>query len=185
MQLMVSVGNVQLKALVDSGSTHNFLSEEAAKRAGVQLHSGTRVQVTVANGDRVMSPGMAQGIALHILGEQFKIDCHAIMLDGFDIILGVHWLRTLGPILWDFELLTMSFWHGSTHVTWRSINKVTGSLQLQAVGTDDLLSVLLEEFADVFAKPRGLPPARGCDHRIHLLPGTAPVAVRPYQDSER
>jgi hypothetical protein len=139
------------------------------------------VQVTVANGDRVVSPGMSQGVALDIFGEQFKIDCHAILLDGFDIILGVQWLRTLGPILWDFKSLTMSFWHGSTHVTWRSINKTPGPLQLHAASTDDLLSALLDEFTDVFAKPRGLPPARGCDHRIHLLPGTAPIAVRPYR----
>jgi hypothetical protein len=68
MQLMVSVGDAQLKALVDLGSTHNFLSEQAAKCARVQLHSGTHVQVTVANGDRVVSPDMAQGVALDIFG---------------------------------------------------------------------------------------------------------------------
>ena len=30
-------------------------------------------------------------------------------------------------------------------------------------------------------EPKGLPPARRCDHHIHLLPNTAPVAVRPYR----
>ena len=40
---------------------------------------------------------------------------------------------------------------------------------------------LLASFQDVFEPPTGLPPARECDHRIHLLPNTTPVAVRPYR----
>ncbi|WVZ49317.1 hypothetical protein U9M48_000686 [Paspalum notatum var. saurae] len=44
-----------------------------------------------------------------------------------------------------------------------------------------LLDRLLQQFEPVFLEPQGLPPARPYDHRIHLLPGTAPVAVRPYR----
>jgi hypothetical protein len=44
-----------------------------------------------------------------------------------------------------------------------------------------LLARLLQSFADVFAAPSGLPPARSCDHRIHLKPNSGPVAVRPYR----
>jgi hypothetical protein len=43
------------------------------------------------------------------------------------------------------------------------------------------MTSLLQAYADIFAIPRGLPPQRRHDHRIHLLPGTAPVAVRPYR----
>ena len=29
---------------------------------------------------------------------------------SFDVILGVQWLRTLGPITWDLNKLTMAIW---------------------------------------------------------------------------
>jgi hypothetical protein len=43
------------------------------------------------------------------------------------------------------------------------------------------MECLLQQLHEVFETPSGLPPARCCDHQIHLLPGTAPVAVRPYR----
>jgi hypothetical protein len=49
------------------------------------------------------------------------------------------------------------------------------------LGDGPLLNELLASFADVFAEPKGLPPARGRAHRIILKPNTAPVAVRPYR----
>jgi hypothetical protein len=41
--------------------------------------------------------------------------------------------------------------------------------------------VILEEFAAIFAVPMSMPPPRSQVHRIHLVPGAAPVAVRPYR----
>jgi hypothetical protein len=38
MKLQVHVGNTPLLALLDSGSTHNFITPEAAKRASIQSH---------------------------------------------------------------------------------------------------------------------------------------------------
>lgn len=43
-----------------------------------------------------------------------------------------------------------------------------------------LMDRLLQQFAGIFEEPRDLPPARHCDHRIHMKPGVAPVGVRPY-----
>jgi hypothetical protein len=43
------------------------------------------------------------------------------------------------------------------------------------------LADLLAEFADIFQTRTTLPPRRHCDHAIPLLPGTAPVSIRPYR----
>jgi hypothetical protein len=37
------------------------------------------------------------------------------------------------------------------------------------------------ESPDIFDAPQGLPPTRACDHRIHLLPNTALITMRPYR----
>ena len=40
----------------------------------------------------------------HLKSHMFSID-----MGGFDIVLGVDWLRTLSPILMDFKELVMQF----------------------------------------------------------------------------
>ena len=40
---------------------------------------------------------------------------------------------------------------------------------------------ILKKFRPVFGLPCGLPPQRSFDHRVHLLPGTKPINVRPYR----
>ena len=57
------------------------------------------MRVLVANGDRVPCEGVARGVALATGTEEFNISCYGISLGGFDLILGIEFLRTLGPIL--------------------------------------------------------------------------------------
>ncbi|KAJ4778469.1 polyprotein [Rhynchospora pubera] len=73
----------------------------------------------------------------------------------------------------------MSFWRVDYRVTWHGSE---GSLQRVCVlSSDDLLHSLLLAFEDLFLEPQGLPPTRTFDHKIPLLPNSAPVAVRPYR----
>lgn len=45
------------------------------------------------------------------------------------------------------------------------------------------ISDLLDEFADVFAAPKGLPPHRQYDHAVTLVDGARPTNTRPYRYS--
>ncbi|EMS67843.1 2,3-bisphosphoglycerate-independent phosphoglycerate mutase [Triticum urartu] len=57
-------------------------------------------------------------------------------------------------------------------------------LQLAAASSEaehPLLDSLLQQHSNLFDKPQGLPPSRVYDHHIHLVPGSTPVAVRPYR----
>lgn len=66
--------------------------------------------------------GLCRGLPLQIDAENFKVDGLAIPLGGYDIVLRITWLRTLGPILWDFDDLRMSFWRNGHRITWLGIS---------------------------------------------------------------
>lgn len=113
----------------------------------------------------------------------------SIPVQGCDIVLGIAWLRTLGPILCDFATRRMAFTFRGRRVVWEGVG---ASRSLLAPEADGLLAStlftntgseqdLLESYCTVFAAPIGLPPARACDHRIHLKPAAEPVAVRSYR----
>ena len=187
MQVYITLGNEQFVALLDSGSTHNFIRGDVARRVGLHSSACPGRGVIVANGDRVECTGLARDVGVRIADEFFSVDCYSIPLDKWDMILGVTFLRTLGPILWDFDDLCMAFTREGRRVFWRGIGSTrhdvqsTRRLNSLRSSAPALLDKLLQSFDDVFATPQGLPPARACDHRIHLLPNSAPVAVRPYR----
>lgn len=73
--------------MVDSGSTHNFLVDYVADRLGVLLTPLPGMKVTVANGDCVTSLGLHRGLRMIINDKLFHVDCYALPLEGFDVVL--------------------------------------------------------------------------------------------------
>jgi hypothetical protein len=167
MQVYVQIGNEQFIALLDSGSTHNFVREDVARRVGLQFTPCPGAGVMIANGDRVACRGLARDVGIRIADEVFSVDCYSIPLDKWDMVLGVTFLRTLGPILWDFDDLCMAFTRGDRRVFWRGIGSTRQDVQstrrLNVIRNEQpLLDTLLQSFEDVFAMPQGL-------HLLNLL----------------
>lgn len=147
----------------------------------------------MANGERVAWQGLARDVPLQIGKEAFQIDLFSILLQGCNIVLGIAWLCTLGPILCDFTTRHMAFHFRGHRVVWvgmgmpgtppaSAANCMLASALFSDTGSEkDLLECLLNTYSDMFAAPKVLPPAHACNHRIHLKTAAEPVAVRPYR----
>ena len=87
MQIHLTVCGVPLVALLDSGSTHNFISEEAAKRTDLPLQLRPGMTATVANGERVSCVGAIHRAVFSVNDEQFNANLFVLPLAGYDIVL--------------------------------------------------------------------------------------------------
>ncbi|KAI5343165.1 hypothetical protein L3X38_011041 [Prunus dulcis] len=111
MKLTAVIKNCPVVVLLDSGSSHNFINIGMVKKLGWKLDQSHICDVMITDGGQVQSKGCCAAVPLTYTSNMF-----ALPLGGCDIVLGVQWLRTLGPILWDFERLTMKFWHGNEQI---------------------------------------------------------------------
>jgi predicted aspartyl protease len=121
MKLEVGLGSASLVALLDSGSTHNFISEVAARRLGLPLQHRPRLTAMVANGERVACVGVIRCAPLTIGGASFPADLYVIPLAGYDVVLGTQWLAVLGPIVWDFGNRAVSFTYQGRTFCWQGL----------------------------------------------------------------
>jgi hypothetical protein len=121
LKLKVSINGVALIALVDSGSTHTFIRDAIVPRLGLHVTPTAGLPVKVANGEKVLSGGVYSQTPLTVGEENFTTTCYTLPLDGFDVVLGVEWLRSLGPFICNFEKLTLSFWRHGHMVRWTGI----------------------------------------------------------------
>ena len=89
MRFLDNIRKHQVLILVDSGSSHSFLSSHIADNlVGVQLLSSS-VKVQVANGGIMQCSSHLPASAWTIQGHSFTTDLRVLPLQHFDLILGM------------------------------------------------------------------------------------------------
>lgn len=94
---------------------------------------------------------MCKGFKWEMQGVEFQADMRVLQLKGCDMVLGIQWLATLGPVKWDFQNLSMDFiLNGRRHVL--KGGKKEG---LKVIGTGKMQKILQKQpqglIAQVFA----------------------------------
>ena len=82
--------------LVDSGSTHNFVDVNVAKRLNIFSYPVANLKVMVADGKRIDGVGKCHKVKLKLSEYETETSFYTVPLGGVDVVLGIEWLRTLG-----------------------------------------------------------------------------------------
>ena len=116
-----SIQNHDVLILVDSGSSHSFLSSAIAdKLPGVQLMP-TPIRVQVANGDVVQCSSFLPSASWVLQGYNFASDLRVLPLQHFDLILGMDWLESFSPMRVHWKSKWMSIPYGNSTVLLQGI----------------------------------------------------------------
>lgn len=80
-----------------------------AKLLALHTTEARPLTVTVGDGAVLECKHICPNVAIEIQGHTFEVDLHVLPISGADIVLGIQWLKTLGPIITDYDALTMQF----------------------------------------------------------------------------
>jgi hypothetical protein len=71
----------------------------------------------VGNGSYLHCQGMCQSVPITIQTKQFHLPFYLFPIEGADVVLGIEWLCTLGPIQADFSIPSLTFNHVDGPIT--------------------------------------------------------------------
>ncbi|XP_052734051.1 uncharacterized protein LOC128196609 [Vigna angularis] len=116
MKLQGSLGDRMVLIMVDSGTSHNFISKALVEELQLEVNKGQTHPVFLGDGQRKQTQGCCQGVVLQLGGVEIEEQYHVFELGGVDVILGVDWLAKLGEVVINWGKLTMSFKQGGREV---------------------------------------------------------------------
>jgi hypothetical protein len=95
--------------LIDSGSTHKFLSEKIARLLRLPVVPTKSFAVCIENGERLFCQGRFEEVQVNMQDIQFSLTIYYLPLVGLDMMLGIQWLEMLGYVVCNWKQLTMDF----------------------------------------------------------------------------
>ncbi|GKA99787.1 transposon ty3-G gag-pol polyprotein [Tanacetum coccineum] len=163
LRLPGKINNKEVVVLIDGGSTHNFVDQALVDRLGLVVEKDTPLKVVVGNREHVTCTGRVRALTIVIQGYVISTDFFVLPVAACPIVLGVQWLKTLGPGEMDYEQLTIGF-HlaGSSH----KLQGLKGS-ELAALKTHELMGIQgTTLFLQITPVPTEDPPKRLLDRVI-------------------
>jgi hypothetical protein len=168
--------------LLDSGSSHSFVSQQFVDMAKIPLVPIAPKKVHLANGDSITTEFMAANMQWYCQGHTLSSNMIVLDMQPYDAILGYDWLRAQKQMAFDWEAKTMTFMHQGSDITLQGLQ--TPSLEVNAIsatktyksvqGNDVWVFVLLEQHHQPDNKHTINPP--------HILPEPIEHLILQYKD---
>jgi hypothetical protein len=210
MKVRALVNSKVMLILVDSGSSHSFVSKSFLEDLHIKPLPTQPRKVKLANGGIMVTDMWVPKMEWWASGHTLTADMKVLKLSAYDAILGYDWLKPHSPMICHWEDRTLQFVDQGRDITLQGVQPVDS--MVQPAPTDQVLKwgkgndiwafavveqlaepsqdpidtpleSILEQFKDVFEEPQSLPPHRSYDHHIPLIPDAVPVNARPYKYS--
>ena len=195
------INQKEVLVMLDSGASHNFISPAVVKKLHLEISAACSLDVQLGNGLSVKALGVCRAVNFVLSDTVFTSDFISLELGNVDVILGVQWLETLGRCEVDWRSQEITFTYQGERVTLlgdlelhnnklslkslsprRSSSLTRREVQLSTTAVTSVVPDIVEElpkvldrFGDIFAMPVRLPPIRGQEHAIVLVPGVSAV----------
>ena len=197
-----------LSFLIDSGSSHSFLSPHTTQRLQVETHpTGRKLQASLANGSTIQMDEQIVDLIFQLEDHSTEQRFRVLKMGKFEGILGMDWLsKNKANIHCGQKIL--SFFQSSEGQRVQ-VEGRTGRAPLKVVKIARLVKGLrkglpiyvmklnkteveaeesepewLSKFQDLFPEELlDLPPLRELAHEIELIPSAQPIAKAPYKMS--
>nr|XP_034919250.1 uncharacterized protein LOC118052388 [Populus alba] len=182
MRVSIKLSGHNFVALIDTRSTHNFIHPRVARRVGMKVLKQT-IEVK-ADGSKLWSEGSCSDIKLMIQENQFVTRAYVLQLGGCDMVLGIQWLKGLGPILWDFSALQMEFQKEGKGVLIRGIGVEDSEVDCSPTFLQELRRVeegLILQIWELGSVLNKVPEQIENLLLEFMEEGTSPINVRPYR----
>jgi hypothetical protein len=200
--------------LIDGGASHNFIDIAMVERRHIPTIVFEGFLVEVEGGRTIACDRYIPQMSLTLGRYTLTHDFYVVDILDTNIILGVQWLSTLGPITTNYKTMEMSFnteegrrvtLKGMTgdsprvvtikkmHAIFRR-EEIVYAVECFIMDTKDEtnkqyppdIQRILNKHKRVFEPiPPGKPPDRGFEHIIELEEGAKPVITTPYMHPKK
>jgi hypothetical protein len=99
----------RVSVIIDGGASHNFIDVALLKRRHIPTVEFEGFKVEVAGCSAMPYNRYKPGMKLTLERHELVQDVYVMDLPDTNIILGVQWLITLGPITTNYKTMQMSF----------------------------------------------------------------------------
>lgn len=111
LRLNGTVKGQDLTILIDNESTRNFIQDSVAYKPGIGLQSLQEFKVFIGSGEYLVYWEVCRKVTLTIQELTMNEDLYVLSMKGANIVLGIQWLETLGPVTCNYKQLKMEFQH--------------------------------------------------------------------------
>ncbi|XP_022844158.1 uncharacterized protein LOC111367484 [Olea europaea var. sylvestris] len=210
MYIDVKINGKSIRAMVDSGATHNYLACTEIERLGLVPEKGSG-KVKAANSIAQQIAGVAKSMLIKAGPFEGRTNLFVVQMDDFKLILGLEFFQDTKTAVLPYSNSLMIMGNKLCVIptqVWRMGEKSISAMQFSKGFSKNepsfLCTLRLEEIEEATGPipkpvkrlirefeyitpdelPKKLPPRRTIDHGIELISGAKPPARAPYRMSQ-